>query len=303
MSLLINALEQGLVYGIMALGVLITFRVLDFPDLTVDGSFTMGAGVTAALTVSGWNPIIALLLGIIGGVIAGIFTGLLSTKLKILNLLAGILTMTLLYSVNLRIMGRPNIPLLGQSTVLDQFRSLLSPIGLGDYSDLIFFGLVLILIKILLDLFFNTELGLALRATGDNEQMILAQGVNTDTMKILGLAISNGLVAFSGGLVAQYTGFADVGMGIGMIIAGLASVIVGETLLPTKSFIWVTTGVIAGSVIYRTAIMLALRYGYNLGFKASDLKLITALIVIAALVTPQVREKLNLKLGEQVGIS
>jgi len=302
MSLLINALEQGLVYGIMALGVLITFRVLDFPDLTVDGSFTMGAGITAALTVSGWNPFLALLLGIVGGMIAGIFTGLLSTKLNILNLLAGILTMTLLYSVNLRIMGRPNIPLIGKSTVLDQFESLLAPVNLEKYSNLIFFGLVLILIKLLLDLFFNTELGLALRATGDNEQMILAQGVNTDTMKILGLAISNGLVALSGGLVAQYSGFADVGMGIGMIIAGLASVIVGETLLPTKSFIWVTTGVITGSIIYRAAIMLALRYGYNLGFKASDLKLITALIVIVALATPQVREKLNLKLGEKVGI-
>lgn len=301
MSLLINALEQGLVYGIMALGVLITFRVLDFPDLTVDGSFTMGAGITAALVICGYNPVLALLLGIVGGMLAGIFTGLLSTKLKILNLLAGILTMTLLYSVNLRIMGRPNIPLLGQTTILDQFESLLVPIGLSDYSNLIFFSLVLLLIKLLLDLFFNTELGLALRATGDNEQMILAQGVNTDTMKILGLAISNGLVALSGGLVAQYTGFADVGMGIGMIIAGLASVIVGETLLPTKSFIWVTTGVVIGSIIYRAAIMLALRYGYNLGFKASDLKLITALIVIVALATPQVREKLNLKLGERVG--
>ncbi len=302
MSLLIDALEQGMVYGIMALGVLITFRVLDFPDLTVDGSFTMGAGITAAFIVGGWNPIIALLLGVAGGMIAGVFTGLLSTKLNILNLLAGILTMTLLYSVNLRIMGQPNIPLLGQSTVLDQFESLMAGLGLANYSNLIFFGLVLSFIKLLLDLFFNTELGLALRATGDNEQMILAQGVNTDTMKILGLAISNGLVALSGGLVAQYTGFADVGMGIGMIIAGLASVIVGETLLPTKSFIWVTSGVIAGSIIYRTAIMLALRYGYNLGFKASDLKLITAFIVIVALATPQVREKLNLKLGERVGI-
>jgi putative ABC transport system permease protein len=303
MSLLINALEQGLVYGIMALGVLITFRVLDFPDLTVDGSFTMGAGITAAFTVSGWNPFLALLLGIIGGMVAGIFTGLLSTKLNILNLLAGILTMTLLYSVNLRIMGRPNIPLIGQDTVLDKFETLLTPLGLENYSNLIFFGLVLIFIKLLLDLFFNTELGLALRATGDNEQMILAQGVNTDTMKILGLAISNGLVALSGGLVAQYSGFADVGMGIGMIIAGLASVIVGETLMPTRSFIWVTTGVITGSIIYRAAIMVALRYGYNLGFKASDLKLITALIVIVALATPQVRDKLNLKLGEKVGMS
>ncbi len=302
MSLIIDALEQGMVYGLMALGVLITFRVLDFPDLTVDGSFTTGAGITAALTVSGWNPFLALLIGILGGMLAGIFTGLLSTKLNILNLLAGILTMTLLYSVNLRIMGRPNIPLIGQDTVLDYFRGPMSQIGLGEYSNLIFFGLVLIVIKLLLDLFFNTELGLALRATGDNEQMILAQGVNTDTMKVLGLAISNGLVALSGGLVAQYSGFADVGMGIGMIIAGLASVIVGETLLPTKSFLWVTTGVITGSIIYRTAIMLALRYGYNLGFKASDLKLITALIVIVALATPQVRDKLNLKLSERIGL-
>ena len=302
MSLIIDALEQGMVYGIMALGVLITFRVLDFPDLTVDGSFTTGAGITAALTVSGWNPFFALLIGILGGMLAGIFTGLLSTKLNILNLLAGILTMTLLYSVNLRIMGRPNIPLIGQDTVLDYFRVPMSQIGLGEYSNLIFFGLVLMVIKLFLDLFFNTELGLALRATGDNEQMILAQGVNTDTMKVLGLAISNGLVALSGGLVAQYSGFADVGMGIGMIIAGLASVIVGETLLPTKSFLWVTAGVITGSIIYRTAIMLALRYGYNLGFKASDLKLITALIMIVALATPQVRDKLNLKLGERIGI-
>ncbi|MFP3953757.1 MAG: ABC transporter permease [Candidatus Acetothermia bacterium] len=303
MSLFINALEQGLVYGIMALGVLITFRVLDFPDLTVDGSFTMGAGITAALTIAGWNPYLALLLGILGGVAAGTFTGLLSTKLNILNLLAGILTMILLYSVNLRIMGRPNLPLLGQTTILDQFNSLLSGTGLGNYSNLIFFGLVLLILKGLIDLFFNTELGLALRATGDNEQMILAQGVNTDTMKVLGLAISNGLVAFSGGLVAQYSGFADVGMGIGMIIAGLASVIVGETLLPTKSFIWVTTGVITGSIIYRAAIMLALRYGYNLGFQASDLKLITALIVIVALATPRVREKLNFKIGEGEDLS
>jgi len=303
MSLLINALEQGLVYGIMALGVLITFRVLDFPDLTVDGSFTMGAGITAALTVGGWNPFLALFLGILGGMLAGIFTSFLSTKLNILNLLAGILTMTLLYSVNLRIMGRPNIPLLGQETILDQFHSLLSGIGWGDYSNLIFFGLVLLFLKILLDLFFNTELGLALRATGDNEQMIVAQGVNTDTMKILGLAISNGLVAFSGGLVAQYSGFADVGMGIGMIIAGLASVIVGETLISTKNFLWVTTWFIVGSILYRAAIMLALRYGYNLGFKASDLKLITALIVIVALATPQVRDKLNFQLGEKVDFS
>lgn len=300
MPLLINSLEQGLVYGIMSLGVLITFRVLDFPDLTVDGSFPMGAGITASLLIIGWNPLLAILLGIIGGISAGVFTGLLSTKLRILNLLAGILTMTLLYSVNLRIMGRPNIPLLGEETLIDQVDQLLTPLGLGDYSTLVFFVLLVLVIKLLLDLFFNTEIGLALRATGDNEQMIKAQGVNTDLMKILGLAISNGLVALSGGLVAQYSGFADVGMGIGTIIAGLASVIIGETLLPTRSFRWMTTAVISGSLIYRTTIMIALRYGHNLGFRSSDLKLITSMIVILALAFPQVRDKLDLQFGEEI---
>ncbi len=299
MSLLINSLEQGLVYGLMALGVLITFRVLDFPDLTVDGSFPMGAGITASLLVMGWNPIPCILLGVVGGVLAGTFTGLLSTKLKILNLLAGILTMTLLYSVNLRIMGRPNIPLIGRETLIEQVDRLMAPLGLGQYSSLIFFAALVLVVKLLLDVFFNTEIGLALRATGDNEQMIKAQGVNTDTMKILGLAISNGLVGLSGALVAQYSGFADVGMGIGTIIAGLASVIIGETLLPTSTFRWMTTAVITGSLIYRTTIMVALRYGHNLGFKSSDLKLITSLIVIIALAVPQVRGKLNLKFGEE----
>lgn len=283
----------------MALGVLITFRVLDFPDLTVDGSFPMGAGITASLLVMGWNPIPCILLGVVGGVLAGTFTGLLSTKLKILNLLAGILTMTLLYSVNLRIMGRPNIPLIGRETLIEQVDRLMAPLGLGQYSSLIFFAVLVLVVKLLLDVFFNTEIGLALRATGDNEQMIKAQGVNTDTMKILGLAISNGLVGLSGALVAQYSGFADVGMGIGTIIAGLASVIIGETLLPTSTFRWMTTAVITGSLIYRTTIMVALRYGHNLGFKSSDLKLITSLIVIIALAVPQVRGKLNLKFGEE----
>lgn len=299
MSLLINSLEQGLVYGLMALGVLITFRVLDFPDLTVDGSFPMGAGITASLLVTGWNPVLAIVLGIVGGVLAGTVTGMLSTKLNILNLLAGILTMTLLYSVNLRIMGRPNIPLIGRVTIIDQVNQLIEPLGLGRYSTLIFFAVLVLLIKLLLDVFFNTEIGLALRATGDNEQMIKAQGVNTDNMKILGLAISNGLVALSGGLVAQYSGFADVGMGIGTIIAGLASVIIGETLLPTKSFRWMTTAVIVGSLIYRTTIMVALRYGHNFGFKSSDLKLITSMIVILALAVPQVRGKVDLRFGEE----
>ncbi len=302
MSIFIHSLEQGLVYGMMALGVLITFRILDFPDLTVDGSFPLGACITATLSVVlNLNPILALFIGVIGGMLAGVLTGLLSTKLNILNLLAGILTMTLLYSVNLRIMGKPNISLFAEETVLSKFEGLMASFGAGEYSTLIFFAVLILLVKLLLDTFFNTELGLALRATGDNEQMIVAQGVNTDSMKILGLAISNGLVALSGGLVAQYSGFADVGMGIGTIIAGLASVIIGETLLPTFSFRWMTTAVIIGSLIYRGTIMVALRYGFHLGFKASDLKLITAIIVIIALALPQVREKVNLGISSAEG--
>ena len=220
-------------------------------------------------------------------------TGILNTKLKILNLLSGILTMTMLYSINLRIMGRPNIPLMGKQTLIDRFQDLVT--FAEPYELVLLFLLLVLIIKLLLDLFFKTELGLCLLATGKNEKMITATGVNIDYMKILGLALSNGLVALSGALVAQYSGFADINMGIGTIIAGLASVIIGEALLHTKSIGWMTAGVVVGSVIYRTTIMIALRYGYAWGFQASDLKLITALIVIISLSAPQIRRRFFMK--------
>ncbi|MBM7623300.1 ABC transporter permease [Sporohalobacter salinus] len=286
---LLSSVEQGLVYGIMALGVYLTFRILDFPDLTVDGSFPLGAAVTAKLIVSGVDPILATLIAMLIGAAAGVITGILNTKLKIVGLLAGILTMTALYSINLRIMGKANIPLLKQETVLTKIESL----GItGSWQTGVLFLSVIILLKLLIDWFLHTELGLALRATGDNQQMIRSLGVNTDLMIILGLALSNSLVALSGSLVAQYQGFADVGMGIGMIIIGLASVIIGEVVFSDKTIAWATLSVIGGSIVYRLAITIALR----LGFAPTDLKIVTAVLVIFALAAPTLKEDFNLNL-------
>jgi putative ABC transport system permease protein len=283
-------MEQGLAYGITALGVFLTYRILDFPDLTVDGSFVTGAAIASLLLVNhGVDPFTVLLVAFAAGMLAGVFTGLLNTQLGITNLLAGVLTMIMLYSINLRIMGRPNLSLLRTTTSMRLVKAAWAP--LGDLSVLVFIGLLTILIKLLLDLFLKTELGFALRATGDSEAMIIAQGVDTKTMKVLGLALSNGLVALSGALVAQYSGFADVGMGIGTIVTGLAAVIVGGTLIRSRRVGWMTASVLLGSLVYRTAMVLALRYGYVVGFEASDLKLITSLLVIIALVVPTIRER------------
>lgn len=285
-SMLVDPITQGLVYGIMALGVYLTFRILDFPDLTVDGSFPLGAAVAARLIVAGVSPLLATLAAIICGMMAGVITGILNTKLKITGLLSGILTMTALYSINLRVMGRANIPLLGQATIFDLF----APLGLSqDISILLSFLIISLLAKFIIDWFLQTELGLALRATGDNKEMIRSLGVNTDNTVILGLALSNGLVALSGSLVAQYQGFTDVKMGIGMIIIGLASVIIGETVINNEQIKWATLGVLLGSIIYRAVITVALRMNLN----PNDLKLITALLVIGALGAPAIRGKLD----------
>ena len=285
-SMLVDPITQGLVYGIMALGVYLTFRILDFPDLTVDGSFPLGAAVAARLIVAGVSPLLATLAAIVCGMLAGVITGILNTKLKITGLLSGILTMTALYSINLRIMGRANIPLLGQATLFDLF----APLGLSqDMSILLSFLVVSLLAKFIIDWFLQTELGLALRATGDNKEMIRSLGVNTDNTVILGLALSNGLVALSGSLVAQYQGFTDVKMGIGMIIIGLASVIIGETVINNQQIKWATLGVLLGSIIYRSVITVALRMNLN----PNDLKLITALLVIGALGAPAIRGRLD----------
>jgi len=290
-SILIHAAEQGLLYGIAALGVFITYRILNFPDLTVDGSFVTGAAIASSLLVTyGIDPFVVLIIAFAAGSLAGVVTGLLNTRLGITDLLAGVLSMIMLYSINLRIMGRPNISLLRTDTIIRIIQRAFA--GLGDMSTLVFVSMITLLVIALLVFFFKTEIGLVLRATGDNERMVLAQGVNTKVMKVAGLALSNGLVALSGALVAQYSGFADVGMGIGTIVTGLAAVIIGGSLIRSRKVFWMTTSVLVGSLIYRTAVMFALRYGYVIGFQASDLKLVTSLIVIIALVVPAFRERM-----------
>jgi putative ABC transport system permease protein len=283
-----GSIEQGLVYGIMALGVYITFRVLNFPDLTVDGSLPLGAAVCSVCIVSGWSPFLALLPAMGAGFLAGMVTGFLTTKLRILHLLASILTMTALYSINIRVMGgRPNIALIGQPTVFD----FLSGLSLPSYltSNLVFLAGAVAVILILVWLM-RTEFGQALIATGDNPRMITSLGVNTNFTIIIGVGLSNSLVALSGALVAQNQGAADVSMGVGTIVAGLASIVVGETLLGSRKIYVKVLAVLLGSITYRVAIALALSLkvkGFSL--TPSDLNLITASLVVLALVMPRLK--------------
>jgi len=285
----LGAIEQGFVFGIMVLGVYLTFRVLDFPDLTVDGSLPLGASVSAVAITNGYNPFVSLIFAAAAGLLAGMVTAILNTKLKILHLLASILTMIALYSINIRIMGGPNISLLGVETVLDPLSSLGVP---GYIAAPCVFGAVSLGVTGMMIWFLHTELGQALLATGDNPQMITSQGVNTHTIIILGVGLSNALVAFSGAMIAQNQGAADVNMGVGTIIAGLASVIVGETVFGKTSVARACVAAVMGSVIYRIAIALALGMEWGpIAFTPSDLNLITALLVVAALVAPQIKEK------------
>jgi len=291
-SLLLHALEQGLVFGIMVLGVFITYKILDFPDLTVEGSFPLGAAVVAKVIFSGGDPLWGTFLAMIAGSLAGLITGLLHTKLKLTNLLSGILTMTLLYSVNLRIMGKPNIPLLGKITLLGEIKNYFPHLSM-DYLIPFFFLFLVVIIKFVIDYFLSTEIGLTIIATGDNEQMIKSLGVNTDITKIIGLCLSNALVGLSGALFAQYSGFADVNMGLGTVVSGLACVIIGISIIKIPTVFWRTIAVLVGSLIYRFLMIIALRYGYNLGFKPGDLKLISVLLVIIALAMPLIKQKIN----------
>jgi len=292
LGFLFTSLEQGLIYGIMAIGVYITFRVLDFADLTVDGSITLGAAVSSKLIIMGYNPFLTLIVATLAGGISGSFTGFLNTKLKIAPLLSGILTMTSLFSINLRIMGRPNIPLLSDDTIFDIFNV---PLSLSDSSELILILIVVLLVLISLILFLKTKLGFALRATGDNPAMVRSMAINTKSIKMIGLIIANSFVALSGALICQYQGFADISMGIGTIIAGLASVIIGEVIFGSEKLYFVIPGIIGGSILYRGSISFALMSG----FAASDLKLLTALIVIVFLSTPRIKSvvggKFNVK--------
>jgi len=286
----IGAIEQGFVYGIMVIGVYLTFRILDFPDLTVDGSLPLGASISAVAITSGMNPFLSLLFATAGGFLAGVVTAILNTKFKILHLLASILTMIALYSINIRIMSGPNIALLGSDTVFDTIMALGVP---GQYAGVIIFGVFAILSAGAMIWFLSTEFGQAVLATGDNPQMITSLGVNTHNVIIISVGISNGLVALSGALVAQNQGAADVGMGIGTIIAGLASVIIGETVFGCKTIARAFMAAVLGSILYRLAIAVAL--SANIGsfsFNPSDLNLITALLVIGALITPNIKRRL-----------
>ncbi len=286
-----GALEQGFAFGLMVLGVYLTFRILDFPDLTVDGSLPLGAAVSAVAITGGWSPEISILFAMGAGFLAGMVTGILNTKFKILHLLASILTMISLYSINIRIMGRPNMALLGQDTIVDKFIELT---GLPAYqSTPILFALISITIVAVMIWFLKTEFGLAMLATGDNGQMAVSMGVNKDMMIIFGVGLSNALVAASGALVAQNQGAADVNMGIGTIIAGLASVIIGETLFGKRNVSATMVSALLGSAVYRVAIALAL--GLRLGdfsFTPSDLNLVTAVLVVMALVSPRIKARL-----------
>jgi putative ABC transport system permease protein len=283
-----GAIEQGLVYGIMALGVYITFRVLNFPDLTVDGSLPLGAAVCSVCIVSGWPPFLALLPSMGAGFLAGMVTGLLTTKLRILHLLASILTMTALYSINIRVMGgRPNTALIGQPTIFDSLAWLRLPPYMA--SNLVFLVGVILIIGGLIWLM-RTEFGQALLATGDNPRMITSLGVNTHFTIVLGVGLSNALVALSGALVAQNQGAADVSMGVGTIVAGLASIVVGETLFGSRKIQVRVLTVLLGSIIYRVSIALALGFKFKgFAFTPSDLNLITAALVVLALVMPRLK--------------
>jgi putative ABC transport system permease protein len=277
------SLEQGLAYSLVALGIVISFRILAFPDLTVDGSFALGGAVLARSIVEGVPPFFGIILAVICGFVAGCCTGLLNTRLKINSLLAGILMMTILYSVNLRIMGRSNIQLL----TVDTFLTPLENMEVNRFIPIIiFFFVVTFIVKFLTDMFFHTQIGFAMRATGDNEQMIRALGVNTDNVTVLGLGLSNALVALSGCLVAQDQGFSDIGMGIGMIVAGLAAIIIGETLIGKTTVQRMTLAAVIGSVIYKLIIAIGLR----LGLAPTDLKMATGVMVIIALGFPAIKK-------------
>jgi putative ABC transport system permease protein len=284
---LLGAIETGLLFGLVALGVYLSFRILNFPDLTVDGSLPLGAGVAAVLILAGVNPYLATIAAFVAGAMAGTVTAWLNVRLGILHLLASILVMISLHTVNLRVMGKPNVALLGENTVFTPFEGL----GLPFYwvNPLVLL-VVLIAALFLLNRFLGSEMGLAMRATGANPRMARAQGIHTGRMIVLGIALSNGLVALTGAFFAQIQGAADITMGIGTIVVGLAAVILGEALVSPKSVIRATLGCIIGSVVYRLAVAAALNADF-LGLQAQDLKLITAVLVVIAMTLPGLRTR------------
>ncbi|QKE27533.1 ABC transporter, permease protein [Arcobacter acticola] len=293
----LGTLEIGLIYGLVAIGVYLTFRILDFPDLTVDGSFTLGAAVTATLIVTGFNPYLSTLLGTLAAASAGLVTAWLNLRFNILHLLASILTMTALYTINLRVMGKPNVALIMEPTVLTPFESLGIP---AMYMKVIFVGFCAIIAGLLVAWFLYTQYGLAMRAVGSNKRMAQANGIVVNEKVYVGLALSNGLVGLAGALFAQTNGFADSTMGIGTIVVGLAAVIIGESLFGSRSLLIIVMSCILGSILYRLAVSMALNSDF-LGFQASDLNLITAVLVTLSLIFPKLRSEWKAKKAKVKG--
>ena len=287
---LFGALESGLIYALVALGVYISFRVLDFPDLTADGSFPLGGAVAGVAIIADVNPWLACIFGMLAGGVAGLVTAWLHVKLGILQLLSSILVMVALYAVNLRIMQAPNLALLGEPTIFDE----LVTDNNGYWMRCVVIGGVVIAAKFFLDWFFSTEMGLAMRATGSNLRMSQAQGIATSRSILLGMAISNGLIALAGAIFVQTQGGADISIGVGTIVIGLAAVIIGETIIPAKKMRWITLSAIVGAILYKFFIQIALSNDTlrAIGFGPQDVNLVTALLVVIALILPKIKSKI-----------
>lgn len=288
MSIILGVLEEGLVYAIMALGVYITYKILDFPDLSVDGTFPLGGALTAVLVLAGVSPLTALLLAFVAGALAGCITGIIHVKLKVRDLLSGIIVMTALYSVNLRLAGKSNVPFFNNDTIFENsFINKVIPQGLSDVSVIVILAVIVLIVKVLLDLYLKTRSGFLLRAVGDNETLVTSLAKDKGTVKILGLAIANGLAALAGSVYCQQKGFFEISMGTGTIVIGLANVIIGTKLLKRFGAIKATTAVIIGSIVYKACVSIAIFFG----MEASDLKIITSALFLGILVISNGREK------------
>ncbi len=293
MTQLIGILEEGFIYAIMALGVYITYKILDFPDLSVDSTFPMGAAITASAILAGMNPVLTLFLSFAAGALAGCVTGLIHVKLKVRDLLSGIIVMTALYSINLRIAGgRANVPIFSQQTIFENgFLNARIPSALAPYTIVIILFLITLVCKVLLDLYLKTRSGYLLRAVGDNEVLVTSLAKDKGLVKIVGLAIANGFAALAGCIYCQQKGFFEISVGTGTMVIGLANVIIGIQLLKRFSFIRSTTAVIVGSIVYKACVSLAITHGMTFGLEANDLKLITAVLFLLILVISRDRRK------------
>ncbi len=288
LGVIISAIEIGLIFSILACGLFITFKIMNFPDLTVDGSFTLGLAIGCVCTLAGY-PVLGLLLAFAGGSLAGLFTGLLHTKMKIQYILAGIITMTGLYSINLKVAGNtPNFSLFSKETIFTKFSYITNDI-FGMYEDIILLFLVVIFVSILLYLFLKTQTGLALRATGDNEDMVKASSINTDNVKLLGLSLANGIVALAAAIYGQYQLFFDIQLGIGMMVIGITGIIIGEAIFGSKSILIGLVSLCVGSIIYR----IVLSYALSIGLAPNDWKLLSALLVAVVISLPTIKSKLQ----------